>query len=319
MSIIIIIIIILFLFLFLIDRLYISHESFDDKITNLKKYENLSSYGYNIYKNIDILINKNPNILIDDNILIYFINWGYGFGSALTVFMSNQYKLNTINDKIICLPHFSVNTDYFKYHDIKYNNSFFLYFKYKNDININDKKIYFVKSYPTNLFVNEIIPPMNDIINTKFIQLFNNNFNLIINNTWRSYIMNIKKKTNNLIGIHLRSSIRNIIENSELSSNFNLINTLIKYKNKFDSEYDDYKIFIASDTQLYINISRIESEDDSVPLLNNHMGYKLGSDILNDCYCLSMCDTVYVAPSNIIFIISIINPNINMKNIEYIF
>jgi hypothetical protein len=131
--------------------------------------------------------------------------------------------------------------------------------------------------------------------------------------------MNIKKKTNNLIGIHLRSSIRNIIENSELSSNFNLINTLIKYKNKFDSEYDDYKIFIASDTQLYINISRIESEDDSVPLLNNHMGYKLGSDILNDCYCLSMCDTVYVAPSNIIFIISIINPNINMKNIEYIF
>jgi hypothetical protein len=308
------------------------YQSFINIKKKLKDYENLLSKDYNIYENINILIDKNPNILTDDNILIYLINWPCGFGSALTVYMSNQYYFNIINNKIICLPYFCINTHVFRYHDINYNNSFFLYFKYKNDINLNNKKIYFLKSNVIDPFViSEIIPPMNNVINKNYIELFNNNFILIPNNNCIKYIKNIKNKTNNLIGLHLRSRAQKAAHYPELK-NFDLIKTLTKYKNKFDIEYNnDYKLFIASDINIYIDsakdifseiyfledVVRIDSENDSVPLLSEYEGYKLGSDILNECYCLSMCDKIYISYTNISFIISIINPHVDMELLEY--
>lgn len=103
----------------------------NDKNVELKDYENIPINNNKIYENIESLISENKNIKTDDNIIINIINGMSGMGSQLTIFIQTQYYFKEINEKIICLPHFSNNQYGFKYHDTKYNNSFFLYFKKK--------------------------------------------------------------------------------------------------------------------------------------------------------------------------------------------
>lgn len=305
-------------------------ENFIDN--NLKEYENYPIGKNHIYKDVYNLIEENPNIKTDNNILIYLVNWGSGFGSAMTVFMMDFLYINKINNNIICLPHFSKNTKNFKYHDENYNNSFFLYFKYKEDLDINNYKIFFCHSTPILSFEKQL-PIMNNEYTRDNILLFNNFFSLnkdvvtISNNTVKLFENKV------IIGLHLRSRAQLIVHPEEnMNSNFDLKNTLLKLKEKLDIEYNNYGVFIATDVNFYIDISkevfndvyyldfiqRINTEEDSIEIIDDKfIGYKLGSDILNDVYCLSLCNKVYLRPSNIMYLVTILNPNINIEYINF--
>ena len=80
-------------------------------------YENSISKDYIIYKDIYELLEMNPNIKTDNNIIIYLINWPAGFGSALIIFLVNALYLNNINNKLIIFPYYCINTNNFKYHE----------------------------------------------------------------------------------------------------------------------------------------------------------------------------------------------------------
>lgn len=297
---------------------------------SLKDYENFPIDNYHIYENIDILLQENSNIKSDENILIFLINWPYGFGSALTVFTQNDYYLNELNPNIITLPYNNNNTRNFKYHEPDYNNSFFLYFKYTNsDINLSKYKIYFVKSTVLNYnFFMPKFPPLTDDINKKFIYYFRSKFNSINNINTINYMNSIKYTT--LIGIHIRSIAQKKAENSKYLD-ISIEHRLLNLKIKLDNEYTSYQIFIITDVLLYLDmaknifnniyyledIARINTEKDSIPLLGKYTGYKLGSDIMNECLALSLCDKIYISRSNIPFIVSMINPDTNHIMEEY--
>ena len=51
-------------------------------------------------------------------------------------------------------------------------------------------------------------------------------------------------------------------------------------------------------------------------LNDEQSGYKLGLDILNECFALSLCDKVFLTPSNIMFIISTMNPYIEKEELS---
>jgi hypothetical protein len=240
--------------------------------------------------------------------------------------MQNMYYFkDKVNTNVICLPHFSNNNTNFKYHNDKYNNSFFLYFKKKIDIiNLQDYKLFFVKAnvidnYP---FFNVVFPVMTDITNKNYINLFSNNFELIKNNNIEQQIIEIKNKKP-FIGIHIRSLAQKKAHHPE----YLIISTkdrLLNVKQKCDNEYGDYCVFIASDTNPNIelaksifkdvyyfeNITRIDTDEDIIGTLSDKENYyKLGMDILSECFALSICDKIFVSSSNIIYITSIINPN----------
>ena len=101
-----------------------------------------------------------------------------------------------------------------------------------------------------------------------------------------------------------------------------------KIKQELDAKYEKYKIFIMTDVDFYIDISktifgkenvyynefvnRVNTDTfDSVTNLQEYSGFKLGSDILYDCISLVNCDCYYVSISNIAFIASFINNNNN--------
>jgi hypothetical protein len=309
--------------------IFCCYESFtEDKIViPLKDYENYPVNNYIIYDNILSLIESNPNIKTDNNILIYLINYTFGFGSVLTIFIQNDYYLKELNSNIITLPCYNTNTSNFKYHEPSYNNSFFLYFKYKNkDIDLSKYKIYFAKSnvidnYP---FFNSVFPTLSSDINKNYINYFRSKFEYIVNTNVVNYITTIKYTT--LIGIHIRSLAQKITHLQDYL-NISIKDRLLNLKLKIDNNYSSYQIFIITDVSMYLDIAkeifgtiyylediaRINTENDSIPELDKYTGYKLGSDILNECLCLSLCDKIYVSNSNIPYIISIMNPNINME------
>ena len=147
----------------------------------LKDYENISKSDYKIYGNINNCLEENPTIKDQNDGIIHLINWPNGMGSALTVFNQNAYYLNTINPNLIILPHFSENSENFKYYDTNYNNSFFLYFKYKHsDIDITKYKHYFITSAPISEipFFEPTIPVISNETNKKYIEYFNKNFEI---------------------------------------------------------------------------------------------------------------------------------------------
>jgi hypothetical protein len=305
----------------------------DSKV--LEEYENYPNNNNRIYKNIYELIEYNPIVTYGDKIIIYFVNWPCGFGSALTVFLQNAFYLKQFNKKLIMLPYFCENAELFKYHEESYNNSFFLYFKYKKQDRITSMKdysVFFVKScHLVNLpgVVSKF--PIEDENTLSYLRYFADNFEIRIGENIREYIKTIKTSspTKPLIGIHIRSIIQKIIgcpNYLKISVN-DRINTV---KENLDKEYNNnYTLFIATDVELYIIkcmetfgytnikylnfINRILNEHDSIPQLETHKGFKLGSDILYECLALSLCDKVYVSNSNVPFMIYMLNPSVPME------
>ena len=299
----------------------------NNSLFELKDYENVKIN--NEITDLSTVMNIN-NIDKVDNIIIHIVNGYSGFGSQLTLFMHMQSYINNINKNIICLPHFSLNSQNFKYHDDNYNNSFFIYFKRKIDIeNLQNYKQYFVNTkvldnYP---FFEFSIPVISNLNNKKYIYLFIENFYYIKNKDVIKNINDIKLNNIPLYGIHIRS-IRQKQSHDNNYLSISLKDRLINLKKKIEDKNNNYNIFIATDVNMYIdlskeifnninieyinNIERINSEEDSIPNINIK-GYKVGSDILNECYALSMCDKIYVSNSNIPYIISIMNPLVDME------
>jgi len=293
----------------------------------LLDYENLSKNGHRIYNHIFELLNENPFLKSDTQTTIYFINRCSGFGSQLTLFIQNAIFVNLqVNPNIVCLPCFCQNNRSFKYHEETFNNSFFLYFKHLKHVSKNNK-VFFVMinqlmEYP---FFEFIVPLYKSPINKIYCEYFRDKFSLKIGKDVIKYFENIKKQNpaKKIIGIHIRSIAQKLAHNNEYLVK-GIPERLKELKDKLDSQHgnsDKYKVFIATDVNLYINYSkqifgdieyleniiRIDSEEDSIPLLDKYRGFKLGEDILNDCLGLSLCDEAYLSNSNIIFIIDFIN------------
>jgi len=294
---------------------------------DLKDYENIPITD-KIYENVHDLINNNDQIKTGGNIIINIVNGESGIGSQLTLFMQNSYYLKEINPNLICLPHFSNNNHFFKYHNKSYNNSFFTYFKRKSDIkNLLDYKIYFAKAGIANIpFFTKDVDVMKYEPNNKYITAFNNDYEYIKNSSVIKSISNIKKP---LIGIHLRSIAQKMAHESEFLS-ISYSDRLSKMKEKLDNELKEYSVFVMTDTNDHLelaksifgdiyyfdNVTRIDGQSDIITVLNDEQsGYKLGLDILNECFALSLCDKVYLTTSNIMFIISIMNPYIDIEEL----
>jgi hypothetical protein len=306
-------------------------------------YENIKQTK--IYQDLSLLINDNPN-LYSEECIIFCVNGDSGFGSQLTLLTQYGLYLKKINPNIHCLGHFSINNNNFKYHDINYNNSFFLYFKYLKNITENIK-YYFVNA-STNVLSDDKYPfiriqsidglNVDDIeINRQHSNYFKEHFELkigedIINNT-----NNIKKETGlPLIGIHMRAMAQYIIHPN--GRDIRIESKLIKLKNILDNKYINYNVFFVTDVSNYINIvksiftnstiyyndfiSKINNDTgekysvdnkycDSIVNLGEYTGFKLGSDILYDCLSLISCDYYYVSITNIAYITSYINKKNN--------
>lgn len=203
-----------------------------------------------------------------------------------------------------------------------------MYFKRKSDIkNLLDYKIYFIKSPKVNIpFFTKDVDVMKHEPNNKYITAFINEYEYIKNNSVIKIISNIKKP---LIGVHMRSIVQKIIhENEFLSTSYS--DRLLKMKEKLDNELKEYSVFVMTDTNDHLelaksifgdiyyfdNVTRIDGQYDIIGMLSNEQsGYKLGLDILNECFALSLCDKVFLTTSNIMFIISIMNPYIPIEEL----
>jgi hypothetical protein len=110
-------------------------------------------------------------------------------------------------------------------------------------------------------------------------------------------------------------------------------NRLLDVKRKIENNTPNAIIFIATDVELYITkmrelfgkggekdnvyyldyIKRIYNEGDSIPQLDKYKGYTLGSEIMDDCYALSLCDKIYISNSNIPFLVTLMNDTVKME------
>lgn len=303
--------------------------SYDNSIPekNLKDYENVKvgSVFNGIYEIISVINSE------DGPIIVHLVNGNSGFGSQLTLFMQHSYFFHENYPNIICLPSFSENVDNFKYHESRYNNSFFLYFSRKVDIEDLPKyKHYFlrmnvIECYP---FFGCGVPAMIYEPARRYIQHFNDNYEFIKNPEVIQQIGNVRENKK-MIGIHIRSLAQKRVHHNDYLS-ISIHDRLQKIKEKLDASPDNnnYSIYIMTDVSSYIdiaksifsevyyfeNITRVDTDVDIISSLPLELsGYKLGSDIINECLALSLCDNIYVSISNIIFIVSIMDPNIIME------
>jgi len=284
-----------------------------------------------IYNNVSDFVKKNIKFIKkNNNIVVFLLNRLGGFGSALLMHIQNEIFLKYQNPNITVIPHFSQNSELFKYHEECCPNSFFLYFENKICNNIRNKKIFIVRASEIKElpFYNYCVPIVNNYVNLSFIKYFNNNYELKIGENIKNYIQDLRNKNNMpLIGIHIRSIFQKKLEYSDYLK-VSIDDRLQKLSETLNNKYDNYTTFIATDVESYITlvkkylknvcyldyISRIENDyTDSIPLLENHKGFKLGSDILYDCLGLSLCDEIYVSGSNVPFIVSLLNENIKMQ------
>lgn len=306
-------------------------------MADLNFYENISKDNYHIYNNIEELFKLNPNIINEDNIVLFLINYNTsGFGSQITVFVQNSLYATNFNKNIICLPYFCNNGHQFKYCEENVINSFFLYFKYKKEININSK-IFFcnVEYINNNKFIEWCLPLNLHEPNIEFIEYMKNNFELKIGENIHKYINTIKLSKKKLIGIHIRSLYNRIVHAKDYNLHpIPIKDSLNDLKNKLNNKYGtNYDLFIATDVSFYIdwtkeifsniniyynkNIDRIDTELDSMNTINVKPGFKLGSDFLYDCIGLFLCDEIYLHGCNILFMIEMINYNNEQKHIEF--
>jgi hypothetical protein len=271
------------------------------------------------------LIEEHPNVTTDEKVIIYLVNNDNGFGFELNVYIQNSIQLQEFNNNIITFPHFSNNTQHFKYHEESLNNSFFMYFKYKQPIHFQEYKIYFARSryYQSYKALGFSFPLYEK--NKNMIDFFRNKYEIKNGNEITNYMKSIKKQK--MIGIHIRSIFQQKKYRGDVTLN-QLVERLMKLEEKLRTKYEYYSIFLATDVYFYIEeckkifgnnihylkfISRIQNEEDSIPQLEGAKGLKLGNDILSDCLALSLCDEVYVANSNVPLIVTFINPNVDIQ------
>jgi len=281
----------------------------------LENYPIGNSY---VYENVHDLIVAQPSVRSASNVLIYLINWPYGFGSALSVHAQNAIYLRKMNSDLTVLPHFSQNSKHFKYHQQGYHNSFFLYFDLQIPLRkANEYKIYFAKSTPlesVDTLDTTVIPPIRKPSNAALIDLMRHNFR--VRDCFRPQELHRSD-----IGIHIRGAAQKKAHHPDY-----LATSIDERLKRLANHVSATKVFVMSDVQAYINkakeyfnditflsdIMRVANDShDSIPELTN-VGFKLGSDILRECYVMSECDQIYVSESNIPFIISLINPNVKM-------
>lgn len=291
--------------------------------TECLHYENLSKNGYPIYRHIVNLLKANPFLKYDKNVTIFFINGCSGFGSQITLFVQNCIAVNDYNPHIVCLPYFCQNNCNFKYHEESYYNSFFLYFRYLKEVNKNNKVFFTYNHQLTQKNFIIYSTPMNiHPINRKYIQYMRDHFQIRIGENIRKFINSIRIPNKKLVGIHVRSVAQKIAHKNEYGKTPKPVEIQLQdLKNVLDTKHGTYQIFVATDVDLYIdyckkifpnnvyfieNITRVNSEVDSIPYLDKQRGFKLGSDILYDCIGLSMCDELFVNYSNIPYLVDII-------------
>jgi hypothetical protein len=295
----------------------------------MELYEN-HPVNKRVYSNIYELLDNNPNLQKQETAIIYLINWPYGFGSALIIYIQNAIFLKRLNKNLIVIPHYSNNTRNFKYHDKTLNNSFFKYFKSNQVLTIdNTTNIYFAK---TVVLADEgkmsfQIPIKSNEINKRFVEYFLDSYTPIVNNKVKEFMDKINQ-SKPIIGIHIRSIAQKRMEcDGYLQVEFE--NRLHDVKRKIENNYPNANIFIATDVELYITkmkelfgkdnvyyldyIKRIYNEGDSIPQLDKYKGYTLGSEIMDDCYALSLCDKIYISNSNIPFLVTLMNDTVKME------
>jgi len=306
------------------------NETFIAENKPLKELTDIESLaptdGDKIYSTIQELLDTIPSIKSDEKCVVCLLNGESGFVNQLTVISQNMNYLQSLNSEIIVIPCFNKNNKNFKYAEEGYQNSFFLYFKMKKHLKypLSSYNKYFVNNFATNNYPNfheNIIPTIKDEDIKQCIFNFIENFEFIKN-------PNVEKEMNKLkrpiIGIHIRSLYKKVLENPEYLS-IPLDERLKKISESLQGT--DYSLFIMTDVDDYIslakrvfgkeiyyieNINRIPTGDvDSMPSMTK-TGYELGADILNECYAMSLCDKVYVSYSNIPLLISIMNPYIDM-------
>jgi hypothetical protein len=297
----------------------------------MSDYTNYPVTGF-VYKSVYNLLDANPHLMNEPNkeknALIYIVNWPYGFGSALIVYLQNIIFLRTINEDIVALPHYSKNTENFKYHDESTANSFFHYFNYKQTVDVTKKKIYFCNAmvlddFPKFTFT---IPIQNTVMNKQIVNAFTNTFSFKLNDKVKKYMDFIRQTGKELIGIHIRSLHQKRCENP-VYMNISFETRLSKLKNIIMQKHENAVLFIATDVEIYLYkmkelfgkveylnyIERIYNEQDSIPQLDKYKGHKLGRDIIDDCYALSLCDKIYISNSNIPFMVTLMNKDICME------
>ena len=64
-----------FIYNYFMNNIFKKSEMFSDSSIKLIDYENFPIDNNHIYTDVYDLIEKNPNIKTDNNILIYFVNW----------------------------------------------------------------------------------------------------------------------------------------------------------------------------------------------------------------------------------------------------
>ena len=318
-------------------------------------WENISYRDYKVYKDIIELHKNVPQITNQDNTIIFMKNSMSGLGSQMTIFTQNShYAYSNINSNILYIPHYSENNRQFKYHDENHANSFFIYFTltdiYKNRLqntNITDWNIYFcyattwIPNYPKfDRYSFEDYYSSNNIIFYNYFKSLFQLYNTIntIKTKYNIEYTNIPEKNyNRLIGIHLRSNMH-FIDEYKHNGTIIIKDILQILKERFDKLYfNNYSIFIATDVSTYIDyckeifiennsiklyyipeIDRIESDIyDSIPLLDNKKGIKLGFDILTECELLSKCDELWLSTSNITCILEFIGRKALDSDIHY--
>ena len=182
-----------------------------------------------------------------------------------------------------------------------------------------------INDYP---FFGYGIPAMNHEPGRKYIQHFNKNYEFIANTEIIQIFQNIKKNAK-IFGIHIRSLEQKRVHHNDYLA-ISIQDRLHRVKEQLDAFHgcNNYSIYIMTDISFYIdiakaiftevyyfeNITRIGEEHDIITRLPlDKSGYKLGSDILNECFALSLCDKIYVSNSNIVCLVSQMNPNIIME------
>ena len=284
--------------------------------------------GY-VYSDIDTLFNSNRNLKTEEAI-IFLVNTNSGFGSQLTLLVQNSLYLKNMNPKLHCLGHFSRNSNHFKYHITDCKNSFFRYFEYLNEIPPN-VKYYFVNCNLLNCpFVQpQIVEDLcvdNIAINKYYSSHFKKNFRVKIESKI-GCLTDLSDNTTPLIGIHMRSLYQTNVHSfgRDLDS---AQKRFLRIKCKLDEKFPNYNVFIVTDVSFYLEtakeifgkervyfndfISRVDTEnEDSVINMDEHTGFKLGSDIIYDCQSLVNCDFYYVSITNIAFICSFISDKEN--------
>jgi hypothetical protein len=170
------------------------------------------------------------------------------------------------------------------------------------------------------------MPFLSDPTNREQLNYFLSKYTPILNEKVRTYIESIKIEKKPLIGIHIRC-----IAQKQLEDDKYLLTSLDKrledLKKKIENQYPNAIIFIATDVILYINkmktlfgqihyldyIKRIYNEGDSIPQLDRYSGCILGSDIMDESYAMSLCDKVYMSNSNVPFIVTMMNRQIELE------